>query len=105
MLGVETPEYWQSISPSYEKIFDSDKPVPEQLSQILLTDSVKVYENDSTRFVMAENRVNEEELPALSEKIKNAVEAETEEGEKIMYYLVLFDDRRSVIFSLSETTL
>lgn len=107
MLGVDTPEYWQNISPSDEKIFDSDKPVPEQLSQILLSDSVKVYENDSTLFVMAENRVNEKDLPALSEKIKNAVEveAETEEGETIMYYLALFDDRRKVIFSLSETTL
>lgn len=107
MLGVDTAEYMQSVLPSDKKIFDSDKPVPEQLSQILLSDDVRVYKNNSLKFTMSENRVDQEELPELSEKIKNAqeTEAETEEDEAITYYLILFDDRRMVNFSLSETAL
>jgi len=105
MLGIDTSEYMENILPSNEKIFNFDKPIPEQLSELLLSDNVRVYESNSNHFVMADGEINEETLTEISRKIKNAEETETEEGETNMHYLILFYDRRTVNFSLSETAL
>lgn len=109
MLGINTSEYEKDILPSDKKIFDPNKSITEQLSQIILYDDVRVYKNDSLRFNMSENKINEEDLPKLSEQIEKAQEMEagskTDENETVVYYLVLFDDNRMVNFSLSETTL
>lgn len=102
MLGAEVDTAALS---SREKIFDSDNPIPKQLSELILSDEVRVYKSDSMSFVMAEDKVDKDDLSELSEKIGNASEDESEGGEAVVYYMILFSDKRTVLFSLSETAL
>ncbi|MCM1054536.1 MAG: hypothetical protein NC394_03340 [Bacteroides sp.] len=105
-LGVEPPLYAQTLSEPTEKLFNSDKSVPDQLSELVLADGVRVYKSDSTSFVMSEDKADKEELSELSKRLEGAVETDVaaEEGETV-YYLILLDNGKKVNFSLSVTSL
>ena len=70
------------------KIFSDDKPIPEQLSQILEDSETVLYENSENKFEYSDKLSDEQRLNVAAQ-IRNAVETEKQLGDNIKYYMAV----------------
>ena len=70
------------------KIFSDDKPIPEQLSQILEDSETVLYENSENKFEYSDKLSDKQRLNVAAQ-IRNAVETEKQLGDNIKYYMAV----------------
>ena len=70
------------------KIFSDDKPIPEQLSQILEDSETVLYENSENKFEYSDKLSDKQRLNVAAQ-IRNAAETEKQLGDNIKYYMAV----------------
>ena len=82
------------------KIFSDDKPIPEQLSQILEDSETVLYENSENKFEYSDKLSDEQRLNVAAQ-IRNAAETEKQLGDNIKYYMAVTKDGDVIKFRIS----
>ena len=82
------------------KIFSDDKPIPEQLSQILEDSETVLYENSENKFEYSDKLSDKQRLNVAAQ-IRNAVETEKQLGDNIKYYMAVTKDGDVFKFRIS----
>lgn len=82
------------------KIFSDDKPIPEQLSQILEDSETVLYENVENKFEYSDKLSDEQRLN-VAVQTKTAAETEKQLGDNIKYYMAVTKDGDVIKFRIS----
>ena len=82
------------------KIFSDDKPIPEQLSQILEDSETVLYENVENKFEYSDKLSDEQRLN-VALQTKTAAETEKQLGDNIKYYMAVTKDGDVIKFRIS----
>lgn len=86
------------------KLFSDDKPIPQQLAQMLSDNEAVLYKNDENRFE-SKDKMTAEQRNALAARIKDSTETNSALGEKAEYYMTVLESGDVVKFIVSGNVL
>lgn len=87
-----------------KELFTDDKPVPEQLAQMLSDSETILYKSDENRFE-TEDKMTDEQRNALAARIANSAETSSALGEKADHYMAVLESGNVVKFRISGDVL
>lgn len=87
-----------------KELFTDDKPVPEQLAQMLSDSETILYKSDENRFE-TEDKMTDEQRNALAARIANSAETSSALGEKADHYMAVLESGDVVKFRISGDVL
>lgn len=87
-----------------KELFTDDKPVSEQLAQMLTDSGTALYKSDENRFE-PEDKMTDAQRNALAARIANSAETSSALGEKADHYMAVLESGDVVKFQISGDVL